>query len=136
MASLYEVSNKYPQYWNNGLSIERCIEQWNTALAISQKYQHQPSHLIVLYRDLVENPASVLQNICYFMGVNFATTMLQNNRASTKLILNNEPWKQNVGRGVINDRSRKFERIFNSEQQSYIQQHLLNIESIESKVIR
>lgn len=128
VASLYEVSNKYPQDWGGGASIDDCIEQWNLAVEISKAYRDRDNHLVVSYEEAIANPRAVLPQICQFMSIDFMPQMLVNSAvASNRVILEREPWKQGVRRGISDRTQNKFERIFDSQQRAYIKKQLLKL---------
>ena len=121
VASLYEVTNKYPQTWSGGWNIDKCITQWIEDVQISLNYQDKPNHILVQYEQLVHEPTSVLGRICNFINIDFDEIMLENYRSTTKeIVLENEPWKISVGEPISNRNGRKFDNLFAPEQQSYI----------------
>jgi len=78
VASLYEITHKYPEPWGGKRSIETCIDDWLLAIRASQKYCDRPNHLIVRYEELVETPEKVLGRICDFLNIAFEQKMIEN----------------------------------------------------------
>ncbi|WP_036479496.1 sulfotransferase [Myxosarcina sp. GI1] len=125
ISSLYEVSRKYPQTWHEPWSIDKCINQWKQDVQISLSCQDKLNHVLVQYEQLVHNPALVLDKICDFINISFDEAMLENYTIATKkIVLENEPWKISVGEAIDNKNGQKFNKLFSSEQKSYILKHL------------
>ncbi|NET61775.1 MAG: sulfotransferase [Symploca sp. SIO2E6] len=122
VASLYEVTHKYPKsVWGQPWSIDKCINWWMTDIQISLSYQDQPSHILVKYEELVAQPQSVLSSLCQFINVPFEETMLQEySKVAQQVSLAREPWKASVGNQIQNANSTKFYQLFNEEQRQYI----------------
>ncbi|MGB3535684.1 MAG: sulfotransferase [Microcoleaceae cyanobacterium] len=120
VASLYEATHRYPQYWDGVWELDQCIDWWNRAVDISQQYAHDPNHLLVIYEQLLENPERVLQKICQFIQLSYYPEMIQNyGKASQYLILDEAG--RSVNRSQIKpSNSNKFCRVFTQKQQSYI----------------
>ncbi|NES19250.1 MAG: sulfotransferase [Symploca sp. SIO3E6] len=120
VASLYEVTHKYPKSWGGTpWDIDLCIERWIRAYKISLSYLNEPNHLIVRYEQLLENPQTVLEKLCEFIGVEWHETMLTDySVVSEKLTLGQ------AGRTVIpvipSANSQKFYRLFDAAQRQYI----------------
>ena len=132
VASLYEVTKKYPNLWGHSWTLDKCINQWIKDVQISLKYQERSNHIVVHYENLVKNPALVLNQICEFINIKFEPVMLENYHQNTKVIvLENEPWKTSVGDTIRNRNGQKFDKLFAPEQKSYI---LKNLSEVMSKL--
>ena len=70
-----------------------------------------------------------MTEVCEFIRVEFVENMLQDYPLVAKQVtLKNEPWKASV-RGKINSsNSKKFYKLFNQEQQTYILKRLSEVE--------
>src|SRR5262245_40184836 len=44
VASLYDVTHRYPDPWNGAWSIDRCIEKWNTDVSLTRSLMHKANH--------------------------------------------------------------------------------------------
>ncbi|MEB3282710.1 MAG: sulfotransferase [Lyngbya sp.] len=127
VASLYEVTHKYPEIWSGAWDIDRCIQQWVKDVKLSRKYVNQPNHILVSYEDLVNQTQENLEKLCDFIGISFNLIMIQNHgEAAQKLITEYEPWKASVNQKVDANRESKFNKIFNENQQDYILKQLSN----------
>lgn len=128
VASLYEATHKYPQYWDGVWEIDKCIDWWNQAVETSQKYENHPNHLLISYEELLKKPEKILQNTCEFIGVSYAPEMIQNYaNASQSLILEAAGRSVNCAQ-IKTSNSNKFEQMFTEEQQQYIISSLKKIE--------
>lgn len=128
VASLYEATNQYPEQWGRALDLDECITNWNKSIQISQRYSHQPNHILVVYENLINNPRAVLEELCDFMGVEFNESMLQDHKLAAKsLVLESEPWKSSVYQPISKDSSNKFLKLFDDREREYIRSRLLEI---------
>ena len=121
VASLYEVTNKYPELWHGAKDIDRCVDIWIKAVQSSQNHLHKHNHTLVRYEELVENPQLVLEELCKYIDVSFNQRMLQDyNVAAKQVVLKNEPWKASVCSEIKNTNNSKFFNIFDKYQRDYI----------------
>ncbi|HBB30738.1 MAG TPA: sulfotransferase [Cyanobacteria bacterium UBA8803] len=129
VASLYEMGQKYPNTWGSVMGkVDDCIEEWIRNVKISLRYLNQPNHTLVRYEHLVEDPQTVIANLCKFIGVDFKEQMLQDYRVVAKqLIRDREQWKLGVMEEIKNANSQKFHRLFNEDQQRYILKQLSTV---------
>lgn len=127
VASLYEVTQQYPEAWG-AWDLDRCIRQWIKDAQISRNHLHKPNHTIVRYEWLVEDPRTVLTELCEFIGVTFNEIMLQGYTAVAKQVaLRWELWKASVGESIQATGSKKFYKLFNEEQRQYILERLSEV---------
>lgn len=125
VASLYEVTNQYPQDWGRAYDLERCIRTWNQAVKRTEKQLGKPNHIGVRYEALIAHPEQILSELCHGIGVSFEPTMLSDYRERAKhLILAHETWKEAVTSEIHKPNKRKFLTIFTPEEQSYILERL------------
>ena len=129
VASLYEITHKYPRQYPHGFSeawsIDYCLERWKEAFEISSSYLNKSNHFLVKYEKLVENTQTNLEHICQFIGVEFESKMLEDYRAVAKKIsLNTEHWKAPVSQNIQNTNHQKFYKVFDESQREYIKQQL------------
>jgi hypothetical protein len=121
VASLYDVTHRYPEVWGGARSIDACIDRWLKDVAISRRYEGRENHLAVSYERLVDSPREVLEEICSFLGIEYANAMLRDHRLTAeRVVLESEPWKSNAFRTVRRRPGRKFEELFEEEEQRYI----------------
>jgi LPS sulfotransferase NodH len=125
IASLYEMTQKYPEIWGKPRELERYINRWETDILISSYHLHKPNHFLVKYEDLVANPPEVLSKLCEFMGLPYEESMLEKRvSVASSLIRKREYWKQSVNDNLQQSSSNKFERIFDANQRQYILERL------------
>ena len=75
-----------------------------------------------------------MTELCKFIGVEFAENMLQDYQAVAKQVtLENEPWKASVQGKINSDKSKKFQKLFHQEQQTYILKRLSEVR-IEERI--
>jgi hypothetical protein len=135
VASLYQVTHRYPETWRGERGIDECIDRWLDDVKISLGYLEDPDHTLVRYERLVQEPEAVLHRLCRFMGVTYDQAMLTvYRRESEKLISANEPWKDTVKKDISTAASGKFFEVFNAQQRRYILERLsvIDLEGIET----
>lgn len=123
VASMYEVTHKYPEYWNGPRSIDTCIERWKNDIEHSRNFLNQPKHSFVLYDDLIHRKENIMKELCGFLGIEFASGMVDNFKEEARdLVDQTEEWKS----ANIEGRSKKdkFDRIFSAQEQDYILEQL------------
>ncbi|MEM1369200.1 MAG: sulfotransferase [Cyanobacteria bacterium P01_H01_bin.15] len=131
VASLYEVTHKYPEPWRGTWSIERCVKQWERDVALSLDCRTRPNHILVNYETLVDSPAVTLRKLCQSIGLPFEETLLQNYGQAAKTVTrSDEPWKDMQNRAITNANNQKFQTVFTPEQQQQVI-NLLNESSVQ-----
>ncbi len=127
VSSLYDVTRKYD--WGEPLGIDQCIHSWIRGIKTSSRHLHKHNHILVRYELLVEDPKSVLTEICEFLGLSFEEVMLlERNTTAKKLIKNTELWKKtSVSEPIRNANDSKFYELFDEEQRRYILSQLSEI---------
>jgi hypothetical protein len=121
IASLYEVTHKYPRDWLAPWSIEKCINKWNDAVRASYGYLNKANHCFIRYENLIVNPDLTLDKISKFLEISFDSLVLQRrSQEVSQIILKNEPWKNSVAQEIIQKKDKKFNEIFDEEQKQYI----------------
>ena len=119
VSSLYDVTRKYD--WGEPWEIDRCIHCWIQGTNTSRKHLHKHNHILVRYELLVEDPRSVLVEVCEFLGLRFTEEMvLERSNRAKKTIKNTELWKNSVSEPIKNANGTKFYKLFNEEQRQYI----------------
>jgi hypothetical protein len=127
IASLYEVTAQYPQFWGGKpWSLEKCLNWWIQAVQISSNHFQQPDHYVVRYENLIASPENVLAEICDFIGVEFDRNMLYNFPDVAKN-LSRDGGGRTVTMEIPRTGSKKFDRVFNHEQQNYVVQRLAEV---------
>lgn len=131
VASLSEITHKYPRPWGGEHTIDMCIDKWKRAIAASYESRHKPNHYLVQYEALVANPRPILENLCQFIGVEFHQAMLQDYRAmgeQLSLVHEGRAVRQD---GIQNATSQKFYQVFDPAQRQYIREQLATVNLAE-----
>ncbi len=121
VASLYEMTQKYPEIWGQPRELEQYINRWENDVLITSRHLHKPNHILVRYESLLDDPTTTLEEICKFLEVTCEPSMLQNRlNVSSNLIRQREHWKQLVNENLRKPNFDKFYRIFDDSQREYI----------------
>lgn len=119
VASMYEVSRKYPEHWNGARSIEKCVDRWIEDIRLSRQYVGKANHCFVRYENLIKSTRSELRRLCGSIGLSYSEHMMEEYREEARdLIGREEAWKASNIHG--RKRENKFKRIFSEEEQEYI----------------
>jgi len=126
VASLFEVTNKFPNEWGGSRTIEQCIKRWNNDINISKKYFYKENHKIIKYEDLTNNTKYVLEDICEFIGIEYENNMLEGYKKVIKdITLKKQFWvNKNTKKNIENMNNKKFKKIFSKEEQKWIIKNL------------
>ncbi len=124
VASLYEVTHRYPQYWAGARDIDVCIQNWIQAIEISQKYMNCPNHTVIRYEKLIESPQKSLENICQFMGINFDQSMIDDYMKAAEKLKSDKQGRSVITQGIHKKKLEKFNRVFDAQQRKYILERL------------
>lgn len=121
VASLYEVTSKYPEIWEGPWDIDRCIRKWETCVKSTLKHLNKPNHILVKYEALVNNSEAVANSLNDFFGVDFDWKSIAKKDLSIRdFIAKDEPWKAQSFEPISKRNTGKFHKIFDLEQQDYI----------------
>lgn len=123
IASLYEVSHRYPERWSGQWTIDRCIQRWLDTVQKTLQCVDKPNHHVVIYEGLISEPEPILKKVFNFIQVDFSPDILADRKTVVnQIVSSNEPWKGDVSRDNFHPGARKFLRIFDVDQQAYIRQ--------------
>jgi hypothetical protein len=133
IASLYEVVTRHPEIWGSPATLESCIARWIGDLELTRSHIHKPHHTLVRYERLIDNAKPVLEQLCEFLEIPFSQDMLGGRSSAVQqLVLENEPWKDSArAEALQRPEVRKFEQIFDRQQQAYVRARLAAIEFSE-----
>ncbi|MBT9314747.1 sulfotransferase family protein [Leptothoe spongobia] len=121
VASLYDVTHKYPLEWEEPWEIERCLRKWITCVQNTYKHLHKPNHLLIKYETLVNDLDSASQKLTDFINVDLHTHLLTDRKDAFKdIALAREPWKANSVKPVYQKGKDKFSVLFDDDQKTYI----------------
>lgn len=121
VASLYDVTQKYPLEWEGPWEVERCLNKWITCAQNTCKHLHKPNHLMIRYETLVNDLATASQTLSNFIGADLYTNVLTDRQDAFKHIaLKGEPWKENSAKPIYQKSHNKFSSLFDDKDQAYI----------------
>jgi hypothetical protein len=126
VASLYEVSTRHPEIWGTPATLETCVTRWIGDLEVTRRHIDKPHHTLVRYEELLEDAQSVLEQSCEFLGIPFSQAMLTGHSSAVQqLVLESETWKDSAkADGLQRPKERKFDQLFDWQQQSYVRARL------------
>lgn len=125
VASLYNVTQKYPQNWGGARTIDECIKRWLEDINITIRYVSHQNHMAVNYEKLVNKPKRVLQKVCSFIGIDYQKDMLKKyHSVANDLVYKDEIWKQDVKKSIRNKNGKKFITVFKPNERDYIKKQL------------
>jgi hypothetical protein len=121
VASLYEVTKKYPEIWGGHRTIDQCIERWISDLQITSNYKNKPNHCVVGYEELTTNPQKAISETCKFIGLEYSEIVMEEYISVFEEIVSDEElWKTSVKQPIKVCNGNKFYRLFNSKERQYI----------------
>lgn len=132
VASLYEVTHRYPKIWGGSWDLDRCINTWIEMIQLSSQYLDQPNHCAVRYEKMIVQTSDQLQKLCQFLHLEYSETMIEDYANQSQFLVNKTSRKVEPQIRDIHDVSKKFYTLFTPEQQNYIVQQLsaTNLEEI------
>jgi hypothetical protein len=131
VASLYDVSHKYPKAWRGPWTIDRCIDKWNSCIEHSRRHIYKPNHFFLKFENLLKDCEFALYSTCQFLEVPFYPNMQRGHRkAASALILADEPWKNKVKRDLQKFPGSKFEKLFDKDTKYYIESRLKSFNDV------
>lgn len=93
VGSLYRAARDHPG-WRPFLSLQKCVDRWDTAHRESERWRGDPRHLHVSYETLVREPHDTLGRVLAFLGCEPDVTLWSRYRTvAGGLIRADEPWK-------------------------------------------
>lgn len=126
IASLYDVTQKYPDQWDGPWTLDQCINKWIRCTTASLKKIEHPNHYFVPYEQLVQDPKSVITEISHFIELPIDYDQLQAQRLEKQgIILERESWKSMSNKPLYTGQKwKKFKSLFNQEQQDQVLEKL------------
>jgi hypothetical protein len=120
VASMYEVTQKYPEVWG-GRSIEQCLKRWTGDIERTRRYVGKPGHHVVRYRDIVTDPEETLRRLCRVLEISFSSNMIRKYSAQAEKVSGaSESWKEGTTQEIRYRGHEKFDLLFDSEETSRI----------------
>jgi len=125
VASLYKVTQEYPEEWGGKRSIKRCINRWNKDIKITYKYRNNKKHIIIDYENFVDNHKEIGKKIFKFIGLDYKEKYFKNSENDGRdLVLKEEKWKKNISNNIKKPENRKFDKFFTEKEKKYIRKNL------------
>lgn len=133
VASLYEVSTRHPEIWGAPATLDSCVTRWIEDLEVTRTHIHRPNHTLVHYEELLEDAQSVLAWLCEFLEIPYSRDMLTGHSSAVQqLVLESETWKDSAkAKGLQRPEVRKFDQIFDNQQQAYVRARLAANDALE-----
>ena len=130
VASLYDLVQRYPDFWGRFLkTLDDCIERWRSDIQLTRQYLGQPNHTLLRYETLIESVADETQRLCQFIGVEHEAGTLDAYRTTSRsLVRSREGWKDGTQDKIQTPTSRKFFKVFDQVQQTYVLDALEDID--------
>ncbi len=130
VAALYEMAGKYPDlWWAKFRDLDWAITVWNRAATHTRLLLGMPEALVIRHERLLSDTEAVAREVCRFAGLPFSRCMLDcRAEAASTIITADEPWKADVLAPIRPGVEDKFERLFDAEQQAYIEARLERID--------
>ena len=127
VASLYEVTRTHSSLWGKPYTIERCIAEWNRAVAASSVALDTADDGIVIdYKTLTTDPGLEVRRVCKFLALSYEPEMLKEYSGVIGSIVNSEEeWKSRVSGPIHDTGLRKYRALFSAEQQEFIESSLV-----------
>jgi hypothetical protein len=131
VASMYDVTHKYPDRWGGARSLVECIQRWKTDVQITLHHLNLNNHCVVHYEDLIDNTEQILQGISQFLRIKYDRRMQKNHsNTASKITLDREEWKnrneESISRGV-----NKFSFVFDEKEKNIVR---LEVEELNGKI--
>jgi hypothetical protein len=121
IASLYHLSQKYPESWGLWLpDLDSCIQRWVDDMRMNLGYMGGENHKLIRYEQLVQQPQPVLEALCQFIQVDFEIKMLTGYGELTGTVVKNEPWKSDVSKPIQSTNKIKSKKYLDEAQRQTI----------------
>jgi hypothetical protein len=130
VAALCAMAHKYPdRWWVEFHDVDRAIDAWNKGARHARRLLGVPGVLLVRYERLVSDTEAALREVCRFAGLPFNAQMIDRRvQSAGALITAREPWKAEVLAPIRSVSEDKFERMFDTKQQAYIEARLERVD--------
>jgi hypothetical protein len=124
VASLYDVTHRYPEAWGGGRTLEQCAERWNHDVRSSAASAHRSGHVFVGYERLVAAPDEVMAALCRGLGLRDDADAVERMRdgrdTSAAQVNHDEPWKEGIADEMVDRNDARLDELFSAEQQAHL----------------
>lgn len=122
VASIHHRARQYPERFRRQRHVGYGIHTWNRAVAAHLRVAGRPGHHLILYDDLVREPAQLLSALCQRLGLEWHPGMLHPD-ADDGHILPREHWKRGAA-GAVRAPTERFSQLFCADQRRKIRSRL------------
>jgi hypothetical protein len=124
VASLYDVSRRFPDRWGRR-SVGECISLWNACIEGMSACLGEPDHLVVGYERLLGDPEKYLRRLCSFVGVRYELFVASGYVDATgRIFVEGEDWKDR-SRGPLEDEGlARYLAVFDEAERREIEERL------------
>jgi hypothetical protein len=130
VASLYDVTHKYPNEWHGAWSLDDCIHRWEGDVRRSLVYLEHANHILVRYEALVRDARETLVRLCHLLNIPFEEEMLaRRGLVVDELVSHKENWKREVREPIHSTQGEKFNTMFDDDQKIYILGQLKDLDA-------
>ncbi len=121
VASLADVTQRYPEVWDGPWDIDRCLRKWIRCAEATSRHISKPNHHLVKYESLVDSPSSTIERVSNFVDIEFdLASVLDREADAENIVLQSEPWKAESTKSIYNTQGSKFYKLFDKTEQAYI----------------
>jgi len=121
IASLYDVTRRYPNAWDGPWSLDRCTRQWIEDVSVSMRVEDRPDHHLVRYEALTADPVDATQTLFASLNIPADATILSRRTDAVDQIRNSrEPWKEGVDKRIKNANRSKFKNLLSEKEQTFV----------------
>jgi hypothetical protein len=125
VASLYDVTRKYPEEWDGPWSLDRCINQWVDDLKASLDVCDRDHHHVVRYEALIASPQTEIHTLIDCLGLPSDPDVLERRRDTVEDIrTSSEEWKGDVDGQIYNANASKFRTLLSDDQQQTVRRRI------------
>jgi hypothetical protein len=105
IASLYSMTNEYPEQWGSR-TLDECVVRWQEDVRLSSNCVSRNNHAFVSYERLVENVSQTLVRLSSWLTLrtdrNDIASMIASYKTKSSQVIDNEPWKEGVSSSITN----------------------------------
>jgi Sulfotransferase family len=128
IASLYSVTNEYPEQWGGKRTLEGCVARWQQDVRLSSECVSRSGHAFVSYERLTEDASQTLQRLTSWLKLrsqqSAIASMLASYKAKSSQVIANEPWKADVSSPITNRNSFRVDRLWTRKEQLALRHRL------------
>ncbi len=124
VASLKEVTQKYPDQWGGAWPVEKCVEVWNRFMRHHRRWRGKPGHSFVRYEELAADPSAIMTPLMGTLGLEWSDDLVDKAGDAAKALQVNEAWKAGNTQGVKGPAQSKFDTVLTDTERAFVDQHL------------